>query len=170
MVCLEIRDETHEKWNADKCEANPTTVAIIHTAPSGGGTAITSPTGEPASRTTPVATPATTSSTTFNTPFSSIPSAGPKPDYSIPIGIGVGLPLGITAFGVLLFLYLRYRRETAIKQKLMEEKMGQYVQTPVYAYHAELSDRSRAGELPSTADPHELSAEKNRPEGTTRLG
>jgi hypothetical protein len=112
--------------------------------------------------TTPTSTDPTSSGTSSAPPTDLV--SEPKPDYSVPIGVGVGAPLGVMALGMLVYLYLRHRRHAAAKQKQVEEKNSTYAQ-PIYAYGAELSNWSKPGELSTSPDPHELSAERNHVKG-----
>ena len=50
------------------------------------------------------------STTSNDSPPTTSSLATAEKDYSIPIGVGVGLPLGIIAAGFVVYLILRYRR------------------------------------------------------------
>jgi hypothetical protein len=134
---------------------NPSTITII------GHEAIATASEPIGSVVTGTPFTVTPSSTASSAPVANPASEPKRPDYSVPIGVGIGVPLGLLVAGILVFLYLRHRRQATARYPQYQEKGDPNVRPVIHAYHAELSDSSRAGELSTNSDPHELSTEHN---------
>ncbi|ORY12947.1 hypothetical protein BCR34DRAFT_600243 [Clohesyomyces aquaticus] len=93
--------------------------------------------------------PVATSTTT--TQPSSTPSTSPasKPhDYSVAIGAGVGVPLGILSVGLLAFLFLRFRRNKNAHQGYVAHDIPNMPYTETAKHYAETEMASPPAELP----------------------
>lgn len=89
-----------------------------------------------------------------------------QPDYSVAIGAGVGIPLGVVATAVIGFLYFRYRHSRGHKLSRQDTELSQIYNIrkqdtfyPMNAGAAELQIQSTwasASEMSSGTDAHEL--------------
>lgn len=104
-----------------KCRTgNPTTATVIGLEAKDWMTGSLAPTGSTLSSTSTPTITALSAPPSGST--SDSPSQESKPDYSVPIGVGVGVPLGILALGILGFLFYRARVKSRNQATRVYEK------------------------------------------------